>query len=129
MVGDQSLLAGLPRAFPNPAAGPGGSGSSLTLPSLKSLIVTGDLDPALAVAITGETPDEAAAKSLADMVRGLLGFLALQANQKPELRDLAQAIRVTTEASRVQVNARFSYELLDSLQPKTPATGSAGSAK
>jgi hypothetical protein len=130
MVGDQSLLANLPRAFPNPAGGPAGSGGSLTLPSLKSLIVTGDLDPVVAVAITGETPDEAAAKNLADMVRGLLGFLALQANQKPELREFAQAISVTTEASRVQVNARFPYALLDALQTKAPGTAwPAGPAK
>jgi hypothetical protein len=118
MVGDQTLLANLPRELPNPAAGGAGGASSLTLPSLKSLIVTGDLEPVVAVAITGETPDEAAAKNLADLVRGLVAFLSMQAAQKPELKDLAQAISVTTDGSRVQLSARFSYELLDSLRSK-----------
>jgi hypothetical protein len=120
MVGDQSLLANLPKTLPNPA-GPGGGTSSLTLPALKSVIVTGDLEPLVALAITGETADEAAARNLADVIRGLVGFMTLQAAQKPELKDLAQAISVTTEASRVQVNARFSYELLDALNPRKPA--------
>lgn len=119
MVGDQTLLKSLPAAIPgagaSPAAGPG-----LALPALKSLTVTGDLDPAVAVEVTGEASDEAAAKNLADMVRGLVALGALQAGQKPELKELTSAISVTTDATRVRVNARFSYELLDSLQAKKP---------
>jgi hypothetical protein len=117
MVGDQSLLANLPSAIP----APGGNGNSITLPALKSLVVTGDLDPAIAVVITGDTPDDAAATSLADIVRGFVALASLQASQKPELKDLAQAISISTEKNQVHVNARFSYELLEALQPKRAA--------
>lgn len=110
-VGDQSLFANMPQSVP----GPGGSGQ-ITLPGLRSLMVSGDVDPMVAVEITGEANDEAAAKNLADVVRGFLALASLQANQKPELKELASAISVTTDARQVHVNARVPYELLDSLQ-------------
>jgi len=117
MVGDQSLLQNMPSAIP----APGGNGNSITLPALKSLVVTGDLDPVIALAITGDTPDEASAKNLADIVRGFVALASMQASQRPELKDLAQAVSVATEKSQVQVNARFSYELLEALQPRKAA--------
>jgi hypothetical protein len=120
MVGDQTLLANMPKAIPGPG-GPGTS-QSLELPALKSLVVTGDLDPQISLDLTGETPDEASAKNLADVVRGFVALASLQANQKPEFKQLASAVSVTTEATRVHVAARFPYELLDSLQPRRSAT-------
>ena len=126
MVGDQSLLQNLPSTIPSP----GGGGNSINLPALKSLIVTGDLDPDVTLAITGETPDAAAATNLADIVRGLVALASLQASQKPELQGLAQAISVTTEQSQVQVNARIPYTLIEALQPKKPPVAAeAGAAK
>jgi hypothetical protein len=119
MVGDQSLLQNLPATIPAP--GGGGSGNSIALPALKSLIITGDLDPMVALSITGDTPDEAAARNLGDIVRGFVALASLQANQRPEFKDLASAISVTTEASRVQVNARIPYAMLDAFQPKKAA--------
>jgi hypothetical protein len=113
VAGDQSLLSRMPHAIPG-----GAGGSGMQLPSLRSMVVTGDLDPVVALQITGETVDAAAAQSLADIVRGLVAMASLQAQQKPELRQLASAVSVTTQAERVLVNARFPYELLDSLQPK-----------
>ena len=121
MVGDQSLLANIPRGIPapgSPASGSGSSAASLTLPALRSLVVSGDLDPVVALTITGDAADEAAAKNLADIVRGLIAVASLQAAQKPELQQLASAVSVTTEASQVHVNARFPYALLDALGPK-----------
>jgi hypothetical protein len=100
---------------------PGGNGNSITLPALKSLVVTGDLDPAISLVVTGDTPDAAAATNLADIVRGFVALASLQASQKPELKDLAQAISVSTEKSQVHVNARFSYELLEALQAQRAA--------
>jgi hypothetical protein len=48
---------------------------------------------------------------------------SLQAQQRPELQQLASAISVTTEQNRVLVNARVPYETLEMLQPKPkPAT-------
>jgi hypothetical protein len=117
MVGDQSLLARLPRSLPAPGASPG-AGSSVNLPALKSLVVTGDLEPQLAFELVGETPDEAAARNLADVVRGFVALLSLQASQKPELKDLASAVSVASEANRVRVSARIPHELLEALQPK-----------
>jgi hypothetical protein len=88
------------------------------------MVVTGDLDPVVALQITGETADAAAAQNLADIVRGLVAMLSLQSQQKPELKQLASAVSVTTQEHRVQVNARFPYELLDTLHPKSKAGSS-----
>jgi hypothetical protein len=118
MVGDQSLLASLPTSIPAPG-GPTG-GSSMTLPALVGLTVTGDLDPQVSLAVTGEARDAAAAKNLADVVRGLVAMASLQAAQKPELQQLASAVSVTTEENRVLVSARIPYETLDALQPHRP---------
>jgi hypothetical protein len=124
MVGDQSLLAGMPTSIPLPSGPPGASAdanASLTLPALMSLTVTGDLDPQVSLAITGEARDALAAKNLADVVRGLVAMVSLQAQQKPELQQLASAVSVATEDTRVLVSARIPYELLDALQPKPAA--------
>jgi hypothetical protein len=118
MVGDQSLLSNLPPSIPAPG---GSDGASLQLPAVRNLIVTGDLDPQVAVEATAETADETAAKNLADVVRGLLALAALQANQKPELKELASAVNVSTEVNQVHVNARIPHALFQSLQPKKVA--------
>jgi hypothetical protein len=111
-VGDQSVLENMPRSVP----APGGQGGQLTLPGLRSISVSGDMEPMIAVEITGEANDESAAKNLADVVRGFVALAALQANQRPELKELASAVSVTTEAKQVKVNARVPYELIDLLQ-------------
>ncbi|HEY8233051.1 MAG TPA: hypothetical protein VIJ10_10330, partial [Vicinamibacteria bacterium] len=49
---------------------------------------------------------------------GLVAMASLQAQQKPELQQLASAISVATEENRVLVNARVPYEMLEALQPK-----------
>jgi hypothetical protein len=123
MAGDQSMLANMPTSLPG-----GASGTGMQLPALRSMVVTGDLDPVVALQITGETADAAAAQNLADIVRGLVAMLSLQAQQKPELKQLASAVNVTTQEHRVQVNARFPYELLDTLQPKKTGSSPAHSA-
>lgn len=121
MVGDQSILSGMPASIP----GPGGNGSSIALPALRSLTVTGDLDPQVSLAVTGETTDAAAAGNLADLVRGGVALVSLQAQQKPELQQLASAISVATEANKVLISARIPYGLIDALQsgmkPAAPA--------
>ncbi|MGE5127806.1 MAG: hypothetical protein ACM3PV_16045, partial [Betaproteobacteria bacterium] len=122
MVGDQSLLANMPAAVPAP-----GGGGTLSLPALRSITVTGDLDPQVSLAVTGEAADEASAKNLADIVRGGVALLSLQARQKPELEQLAAAVSVATDANKVLISARIPYALLDALQPgpKSPAPGAA----
>jgi hypothetical protein len=113
MVGDQSLLANLPKSVPM-----GGGESTVTLPALQSVVVTGDLEPMVSLAITGDATDEASAKNLADVVRGFVAIMSMQAGQRPEFKQLASAVSITTEASRVQVNARIPYDLIDALAPK-----------
>lgn len=120
MVGDQTLLASMPKGIPGPAMG-GGGGASMNLPPLQSLTLTGDLDPQLSLALTGVAADEASATKLADVLRGLVALMSLQAQQKPELQQLASAFSISTEATRVLVNARIPYELLEALQPKQKA--------
>lgn len=118
-AGDQSLLSQMPQGLPGPGGG------SLTLPGMRSLVVTGDLDPSVSFEAVAQAADETAARQLGDVVRGLIALATLQASQRPELQQLASALTVTTEASRVRVNGRVSYELLDALQrqmrPAAPA--------
>jgi len=122
MVGDQSLLAHLPKTVPGPGRAEGAA-PAISLPALRSLIVTGDLEPQLSFSVTGDTADTAAAKNVADLVRGFVALASLQASQRPELAQLATAVSVTTEEARVHVNGRFPYELLDALStpPGKPA--------
>jgi hypothetical protein len=119
MVGDQDLLAHLPKAIRPPAAS--GGGAPLSLPALRSLIVEGDLDPQLDLILTGETADPASARGLADLVRGFLSLASLQAAKRPELGRLAAAINVTTEESRVRVVGRIPYEILEALKGPAPS--------
>ena len=49
-----------------------------------------------------------------------MALASLQASQKPELKELASAVSVTTDAARVHVNLRVPYELIDSLSGKRP---------
>ena len=91
--------------------------------------MSGDVDPMIAVEVNGEAADEPAARNLADVVRGFVALAALQANQKPELKDLASAISVTQEQKNVRVNARIPYEMLDALQASTKKEASPAPAK
>jgi len=119
MVGDRTLLEQMPKAIPAPGAGgSGGAGASMALPPLEALTVTGDLDPQVSLAIVGQAVDDASATKLADVVRGLVALVSLQAQQKPELQQLTSAISVATEANRVLVSARLPYEMIDALRPK-----------
>jgi hypothetical protein len=72
----------------------------------------------VSLSIVGEAADEPSARNLADVVRGLVALLSLQAQQKPELQQLASAVSVATETNHVLVNARIPYEVLDALQRK-----------
>lgn len=118
MVGDESLLAGMPKGIPAPGMGGPEGAASMNLPPLRSLVVTGDLGPQLSLSLTGVAADEAAATKLADVVRGLVALMSLQAQQKPELAELASAFNISTETNKVLISARIPYELLEALQPK-----------
>ncbi len=115
MVGDQTLLSRMPNNVPSPMGG-----GQMSLPALKSLVVTGDLDPEMALHATGEARDEAAARQLADVVRGMTALIQLQGGQNPALQSLATAFSVNHEGTKVHVNARLPYELLDQLKAMRP---------
>ena len=83
--------------------------------------MTGDLDPQVSLDLTGEAADEPAAKNLADVVRGFVALMSLQAQQKPELQQLASAFNVATEQNRVLVTARIPYAMIDALSAKAQA--------
>jgi hypothetical protein len=126
MVGDQSLLANMPTSVPGSQ---GGSSSSLELPKLNSLTVTGDLDPMLSLDVVGGAADPAAATSRADVVRGFVALATLQASQKPELKSLQTAVTVTTDGSRVKLSGRFPHELIEALaRPRERPSDPAGTA-
>lgn len=114
MVGDQSVLENLPQNVPS-------GGQQVALAGLRNVSVSGDLEPAISVEINGEAQDEASAKNLADVVRGLVALASLQASQRPELKELAAAVSVASDAQRVRVSARFPYELLDQLHKQAGA--------
>ncbi len=54
-------------------------------------------------------------------MRGFVALMSLQAQQKPELQQLASAVTVATETNHVLVSARIPYELLDALQSRVKA--------
>lgn len=118
LVGDQSLLAEMPKGIPAPGMGGPGGAAGMNLPPLQSLTLTGDFDPQLSLSLTGVAADEAGATKLADVVRGLVALMSLQAQQRPELAELASAFSISTEMNRVLISARIPYELLEALQPK-----------
>jgi hypothetical protein len=133
-VGDQSILAGMPTSIPAPgaAAAEEGKAASISLPQLKSITVTGDLDPQVSIEVSGEAADDAAARNLADIVRGFVALASLQAAQKPELQQLASAFNVATEQNRVLVTARVPYAMIDALEAKAkpqPPAAKAAPAK
>ena len=69
MVGDQSLLQNLPGTVPSPT----GNGASIELPALKSLIVTGDLEPVVSLAITGDAAELTCIGEALERLAALLG--------------------------------------------------------
>jgi len=60
--------------------------------------------------------------------RGGVALVSLQAQQNPELQQLASAITVATEANKVLVSARIPYGLIDALQPAAKPAAPAAAA-
>ncbi len=110
MCGDQSLLSAATSMAP-------GAGT-WTLPSLRSIVLSGELEPDLGATIVGETADEPTAKGLVEMMQGLLALFAMQGSKKAEIAELAQAFEVTQEGPRIRVSARIRYDTLEKLQPR-----------
>ena len=70
-----------------------------------------------------QTTDEKAAQQIAGMASLIQGMASMQGGQRPEMKQLASSISVTTEKSSVRVNGRLSDELLEALQRRSSAAG------
>jgi len=105
-----------------PLAGEGpdaGKLAAFKLPALQSLMLTGDLSPDLSFELVAEADDDAAARNLADAVRGFVALAALQAAEQPELQQLATAVNVSASGRRLKATARVRYELLEKLKSRS----------
>ncbi len=85
-------------------------------PMPKSVLFTGQFDPAVSFKLTGEMADEAAAKQLAEQITGLKAMAAMFAADKPEVGEAAQALSVTNTGKSVVVALSLSPALLEKIQ-------------
>ncbi len=110
----RSMSPGGSSPAPGQPAGPG----AFALPPLRSILVSGDLDPQLRLEVRAEAMDEAAARNLADAVRGLVALASMQAAQRPGLQKLASGIQVASQGTRATLKVAIPWELLDELDQK-----------
>lgn len=106
----------------NNAKNPAAAGLPLGLPPLKSIVIAGEVEPFLSLTIQADAADEKSAQGLADMLRGFVALAALQAQSKPALRGLPNALDVTSQEASVRLTARLTNELLEALVPKPAPT-------
>jgi hypothetical protein len=113
LAGDQGLAS---------AAGAIAPQSAGMMPSMKSLVMSGELDPDVRASIIAEAADDTGAKNMADTVRALIAMVAMGATQKPELSDLVSGIRISQQGPEVRLSARVSHDTLARLQVRpTPS--------
>jgi hypothetical protein len=105
-VAGQSLIDQLPK--------PGAGGPNIPTP--RSLVLTGDIDPNVALRLIGEMADEAAAKNMADTLNGFKAMAGMMAGDKPEVKDIATALSIKAEAKRVEVALQFTPAMLEASQ-------------
>jgi hypothetical protein len=115
MVSDGEALS---RLAANNAKTQAAAGLPLGLPPLKSIVITGEVEPLLSLTIKADAADEKSAQGLADMLRGFVALAALQSQSKPALRDLPGALAVTSQAATVRLTAHLTNEMLEALAPK-----------
>lgn len=118
LVVDGELARSMSPGGASPAPGQPAGPAGFALPPLRSILVSGDLDPQLRLEVRAEAKDEAAARNLADAVRGLVALLPMQAAQKPELQKLASSIQVSSQGARATLKLALPWDLLDQLDQK-----------
>ena len=113
LAGDQGLAS---------AAGSLAPQATGMVPSMKSLVMSGDLDPEIRASIIAEAADDTAARNMAEMVRAVIGMVGMQAAQRPELRELTSGIQIAQQGPEVKISARVSHDTLSRLQARpTPS--------
>ena len=99
------------------------AGVAAQLPPITWFSFSGHVDGGLRGVVRAETGDEAAAKNLRDVVRGLLGPAKLQAGSKPEFQQLLQSLELggtgKTVALSFDVPATL-FDVLGAAGPKKP---------
>jgi hypothetical protein len=112
--------------------GLGGQPQAQMLSQAKSgRIAMGEKDGQMTLSIALITTDEAAAQKLRDVAQGLLAIGQMNQDQDPKLTALLQAIRITLEGGKVQLDASYpSAQLFSMIQDKmnkktAPATAPA----
>ncbi len=93
-----------------------GEGGVPPFPMPKSVLLTGQFDPAVSFKLTGAMADEAAAKDLAEKLNGLKAMAAMFAADKPEVGEAAQALSVTNTGKSVVLALSLSPALLEKMQ-------------
>ena len=88
------------------------------LPSLTWVEASGHLNGGIRGTLRAETRDEQAAKNLRDMINGLLALGRMQAQSKPEVQSLMQAITLGGSGTTVEMSFTIPAELIDAMTPK-----------
>jgi hypothetical protein len=88
----------------------GAAAMPLGLPALRHLLVWGTLEPQVSLDVIATAADDLAARNLADMVRGFVALMAFQAQQRPALAGLAQAVAVEVQGREVRLRCRLTQE-------------------
>ncbi len=88
------------------------------LPSLTWVEASGHLNGGIRGTLRAETRDEQAAKNLRDMINGLMALGRMQAQSKPEVQSLMQAITLGGSGTTVEMSFTIPAELIDAMTPK-----------
>jgi hypothetical protein len=112
LCGNETVLAAAANVAPT---------GGFNVPTLRSLVASGDVLPDLSLQVVAEAADAAAAKTLAGMLQAVTGLIAMQGD-KPELKELVSGLEVVNEGNQVRISARARYETLEKLAARpTPA--------
>jgi hypothetical protein len=112
LCGNETVLAAAANVAPT---------GGFNIPTLRSLVASGDVLPDLSLQVVAEAADAAAAKTLAGMLQAVTGIIAMQGD-KPELKELVSGLDVVNEGNQVRINARARYETLEKLAARPVPT-------
>lgn len=85
------------------------------LAGIRTLTMTGELEPAIALSFTATTDATQDAKQLATLVNQITGVALYAGKDDPKLKELASSVSTLQQEQHVLVTARIPYTLLDAL--------------
>lgn len=86
------------------------------VPTLSWFSAAGNLNGGVSGTFKAEAKDEEAAKNLRDMLRGVMAMVKMQADNKPELRALADSLQLGGEGKTVAVGFSLPTQLFDVIE-------------